>query len=140
MSLLVVLKPPNGAPSGCNSNIELHASRVDYSINNDILQKRTGTQEGRVVQLISGIIQMSITGICIEENGKTAIQNIQILECAINNWGSSTSPSSLSSYPKVNWRLGDEYMLIQKLTIDEEGWMDNNKIDYLLTLYIDTRT
>lgn len=140
MTLLVVLKPPSGAPAGCNDNIELHAERIDYTVNNDIIHKRTGTQEGRAAQLISGSIQMNITGICIAENGNTAMENVAILECAGNEWGSATSPSSLSSYPKVNWRLGDQYMLIQKVTFIDEGAMAANEINYLITLYLDTRT
>jgi len=139
MTLLVILKPPATPTPGCSANINLRAERVDYSVLNDTIQKRTGTKEGRVVQLISGSIQMNITGVCIEENGNTALENAEILECAANTWGSATSPSQLSSYPRVNWRLGDQYMLIQKLTFSDEGAMDGNIIDYLLTLYLDTR-
>lgn len=140
MSLLVVLKPPASAPGGCNANIELHAERIDYTVNNDIIQKRTGTEEGRVVQLISGSIQMNITCVIIEENGNTAMENVAILECAANKWGGATSPSSLSSYPKVSWRLGNEYMLIQKVTFIDDGEMAANEISCLVTLYLDTRT
>ena len=140
MSLLVVLKPPTAAPAGCNANIELHAERIDYSVLNDIIHKRTGTQEGRSVQLISGAIQMNITCVVIAENDNTAMENVAILECAANEWGAATSPSSLSSYPKVNWRLGDEYILIQKVTFIDEGEMAANEISCLVTLYLDTRT
>ena len=134
MTLIVVLKPPGGG-----ADINLHAERIDYTIHNDIQHKRTGTEEGRAAQLISGQIQMNITGVCIEENGKTAIQNIEDLECAINNWGEATSPGTQSSYPRINWRIGDEYMLIQKLTIIDEAGMNKNEISYLLTVYVDTR-
>lgn len=140
MALLVILKPPSGAPAGCNTNIELHAERIDYTINNDIIHKRTGTQEGRAVQMISGSIQMNITCVVIPENGNTAMENVAILECAGNEWGHATSPSSLVSYPKVTWRLGDEYMLIQKVTFIDEGETSINEISCLVTLYLDTRT
>ena len=140
MTLVVVLKPPSSAPSGCNSNIELHAERIDYIINNEIHQKRTGTEDGRAAQLISGLIQINITGVCIEEGGKTAIENSEILECAANNWGGVTSPGTESTYPKINWRLGDEYILIQKLTFIDEAWMADNIVNYLLTVYVDTRS
>lgn len=135
MTLIVTLKPPGGG-----SDINLHAKRIDYTINNDILQKRTGTEDGRAAQLISGLIQINITGVCIEENGYTTQENMDFIEDAINDWGDVSSPGDQTTYPKINWRLGDEYMLIQKLAIIDEAWMDNNEINYLLTVYIDTRT
>lgn len=135
MTLIVTLTPPGGG-----SPINLHAERVDYTIDNELQQKRAGTEEGRVAQLISGLTQINISGVCIAENGNSAHYNAKILENAANNWGDLTSPSSESNYPKINWRIGDEYILIQKLTFIEEAWMDNNIINYLLTVYIDTRS
>lgn len=135
----VILKPPTSAPSGCNSNIILHAERVDYTVNNVVNHRRAGTKEGRCVQLISSEIQMNITGYCIAENGNTIIKNCQILECAANNWG-YVNTSTISSYPKVSWHLGDEYMMIQDLTFTDNGDSGENRIEYLITLYIDTRS
>lgn len=135
MTNIVILKPPGGS-SGW---IYLNAERVDYTINNEIQQKRAGTEDGRVAQMISGLIQITITGICIEENGKTAQQNADELEHITNTWGSDSKPSSPGEYPLINWRIGDERMLIQKLTLTEEGWMDGNEISFLLTVYVDTR-
>lgn len=136
----VTLIPPTGAPAGCNSNIELNTSRVDYTINNDIIHHRTGTEEGRSYQVTAGQIQIMITGVCIEENGNTAMENAEILECAANNWGSTASTGTISTYPKVNWRLGNEYCLIQKVTFIDEAGSNEREIPYVITAFIDTRT
>ena len=141
MALLVTLKPPTALTTGsCHDNIELHAERIDYTVLNEVEHHRTAV-DGRAVQLISGQVQINITGSCVEENGNTALENAEILECAARTWKHRdyVSSSTQTTYPKINWRLGDQYMLIQKLSIIDEGRAAGNKLDYLLTIYVDKR-
>ena len=139
MTLLVTLKPP---VSIGGSNIDLNAERIDYTVLNDVQQKLTGTKNGRAWQKVSSMTQMTITGVCINENGNTAYENIELIETAINTWGFETTLGDNDTYPKLNWRLGDEKILLQKLTYIDEGNMDPNndgEINYILTMYKDTR-
>ena len=132
----VTIKPP--ASLG-GSNIELNAERVDYTINNDVQQKLTGTTHGRIFQKVNGIIQITITGFCCEENGNSAIENAELIETAVNIWGQATTPGDNTTYSKINWLFGDKPMLIQKFTFIEDGWSEANEINYIMTVYLDTR-
>ena len=139
MVLLVTLKPPSSLGG---STIYLNAERIDYTVLNDVQQKLAGTKEGRSWQKVASMTQITITGVCINENGNAAYENIEAIEYAINNWGLNTTPGNNITYPILNWRLGDEKILLQKLTYIDDGDMDPNddgEINYILTMYKDTR-
>ena len=68
------------------------------------------------------------------------MENAEILECAIDNWGADANTGTVSTYPNVNWRIGNEYCLLQKVTLIDEGGLDAEEISYVITAFIDTRT
>lgn len=137
MTRIVKLTPPSGLGG---ADIVLNAQRVDYSVRNELMaDQRPNATECRQQQTHSGVCLMTITGICIEEGGNTALQNLEALITAAYEWWGSISIMNQSTYPKVTWRGGtNEYMLIQRLATTDRAELDSDEYDYMLTLVIDT--
>jgi len=132
---IVTITAPNSG-----ATIELNAQRVDYSVRNEIEpDQRPNTPECRQNQMHSGVCLLTIAGICIEEGGNTALQNLEALITAAYEWWDSISITNQSTYPKVTWRGGtDEYMLIQRFALTDKAELDSDEYDYMMTLVIDT--
>ena len=137
MTSIVKLTPPSALGG---ADIELNAQRVDYSVRNEVTaDQRPNDAECRVYQTHSGVCLLTVAGVCIEEGGNTALQNLEALITAAYEWWKSVSLMNQSTYPKVTWRGGtDEYMLIQRLATTDKAEFDSNVYDYMLTLAIDT--
>jgi len=128
-------------PSALGSpEIILNAQRVDYSIRNEInFDQRPNTPECRLYQTQSGVNLLTITGICIEEGGNSAFQNLEALITAAYEWWGSISIMNQATYPKVTWRGGtNEYMLIQRFAATDRPELDSDEYDYMLILAIDS--
>jgi|GEM_PF-1783701 len=137
MTRIVKLTPPSGVGG---ADIKLNAQRVDYSVRNEIeADQRPNAAECRQAQMHSSVCLLTITGVCIAENGNTALQNLEALITAAYKWWESISIMDQSTYPKVTWRgETDEYMLIQRFACTDRAELDADEFDYIMTLAIDT--